>query len=482
MNLFTFLKNNSGKIAKGPLLGGVAALAGIGITMGGYQYDTKNYDNPSRLVTSLRSIQDNSLQDRLEVAENGELTSMSDYLQGNKGGSVRLASSEFRGQLTDVDAMSSNIAYQFSQGDGLSGNAQNIDSGKIGNYQGSGNMGTPGGSISVTPESRASATSGAKGASLPSASMARASGTGISGSSASGAGSNGGRHGGGNGEYKFSGSMPASSSMDDLIALRHDTSLSGNRNTHHNRVGGSGRDAKGNRLEQAAKYSSKAATRSAVAANEGAGAFLEGGLSGGVTVADNNMLDSSGSSSDLSNNLSNIDKRLNSISSNIADKLAKQKEARKKLRNKILILLGSTLAAAAGMYFLISSGTKKIKAAKTPAAKAIGIAMVAAGWALLAGVATFAGFLMKDTIKFMKEFPDAGPAMSIVGMTFAVASVAALTYIGIRATRDGTGASKTTLVNKVKQFVGSNKSKWVKKGTGFAVSSAVDKIFGVFKI
>lgn len=469
MNWFTFLKSNSGKIAKGPLLGGVATLAGLGITMGGYNHDVATYSNPSRSVSSLRSIEDDSLRDRLEVANNGELTSMSDYLKGSGGDGIRLESPTV-GHGRDVESLDSNLAYQFGQGDGLSAGGQDFNTGTVGHYEGgasgavnpvvAGGQGDPSGQGGNGAHGGNGGGSATTPAALTRGSVAHASGG--SGNGSSFGGGMGGATGG-NSPYKLSGSMPSSSSMDDLIARHNSSALGGNRNTHSSRFGATGVD-RGDRLRRAARFSEKGAARGTqIAANEGGGAFLEGGLSGGVTLTNGSFGSSEGSSSDLNNNVSKINNRLNGLKRNLDDQLKKPDEARKKLFKKILWLLGMTLAASVGMYFLIKFGMKQIKKATTPLGKALGFAMVIAGWAMLAAVAVYAATVVKDAIKFMNDFPDAGKSVPIIGMAMALASVGTLTYVGIRATREASNLEKTSLI------------KDVKKGASKFVKGAVDK-------
>lgn len=501
MNLFTFLKSNSGKIAKGPLLGGVATLAGLGLTMGGYNHDVATYDNPTRTVSSLRSIGDESLRDRLERADNGELTSMSDYLKGSGSVALGLNGDDFQGGSRggDIESLDSHVAYQFSQGDGLSGGGQDGNTGTIGHFEG-------GAAGAVNPSVTSGAAGGAAGGAggnngghvttpgvLARGSVAHASGSGGGNSYAGGVGGAGGQNG--NGKYNFSGSMPSSSSMDDLIALRNDPSLNGSRNSRNSRFGNTG-DTRGDRLRKAAKYSQKAAARGPqLAANEGGGAFLEGGLSNGITLTDGTLVGSEGSSSDLTNNNANIDNKLDGLKDDLKDNLDKQKEARKKLRNKILLLIGMTLAAAVGMYMLIRLGQKMInkayaRIAQLGAPTAANAAEYAAemakikwgkvlkvtGWALAGAVAVYAGFVVKDSINFLKDFPDAGKTFPIIGMLMAAASATTLTLVGIKAGKDAALGmdTKKTLSGQLKTLF--SKESVLEKSVGIATDQLFNQI------
>jgi len=491
MNCFSFLKNNAGKIAKGPLLGGVATLAGIGITLGGYQHDVNTYDNPTRSVSSLRNLRDDSIKEGMTVAADGSLTAMPDNLLANNN-SVRLPSSGYKGSFTDADALGNNISYQFSQGAGGLSNVADINTGKVGDFTSGNGAGPSGAPISVTPDSHANGAGGAGGVggeggaggngapAMTRASMAQASGNATnnsyvpgagSGSYGGGAGGNGGGHGG-NGDYDFSSSMP-SSSLDSVTVNGRNSSLVGSTNSRFNRFNDGKTDSR-DRLTRAALYSQKAASHgSDLSANEGGGAFLDSEGSGGVTLVDGATGGGSDGSSDLSgDNVSNINHNLGDLEDDLTDDFEKQKKARKQLIIKIVALLAGAIAIGIAMYHLISKGMKKIKEAQTKIGKIMGYVMVAAGWALMAGITAYAAIVIKDAVKFLKDFPDAGKAFPIIGIGMAAAAVATLTFVGIRATKEGTGKSSSTLTKEIKKLFTKNKGKWM-KNIGSVVSDKI---------
>ena len=462
MNLFSFFTSKSGKVAVKPLLLGTTAAIGLGAaTMGGYQADSNRYDRPSRTLAELHNMQDNSVTQRLGRASDGMLTAMPENFRNAGGGVDGIRVDEYAGNdLGRVDNVGAGVAAALSGAEGLSQGGGDFNTGTITQAPRAG-VPTPGvGGFSGANGASGGATQGGPtgGAHLTRASMAQASGSGFQGTSGAVApsgsgganGAYGGSRGGRNGGYELSGSMPRSSA-DLAFGARTTASSSfgsGDR-THASRTrgGSAGRWD----LESIAKYSAKVAAKGQrESANAGAGAFLNGQMTGGVTLDNGTTAQGGGSSSDLGSvgNINRVNKGVNDWKDNTDNKLEEQHNARKKLTIEILALLASTLMAAMLMYNLIADGAYKLKegavkaASGDPATKAAGLALMAtgklklvAGWAIMAAVSTFAGVVLANSISFMNKYP--GIIVPTVGIVLSAASIGTLAYVGARAMRDG---------------------------------------------
>ena len=459
MNLFSFFTSKSGKVAVKPLLLGTTAAIGLGAaTMGGYQADSNRYDRPSRTLAELHNMQDNSVTQRLGRASDGMLTAMPENFRNAGGGVDGIRVDEYAGNdLGRVDNVGAGVAAALSGAEGLSQGGGDFNTGTITQAPRAG-VPTPGvGGFSGANGASGGATQGGPtgGAHLTRASMAQASGSGFQGTSGAVApsgsgganGAYGGSRGGRNGGYELSGSMPRSSA-DLAFGARTTASSSfgsGDR-THASRTRG-GSAGRGD-LESIAKYSAKVAAKGQrESANAGAGAFLNGQMTGGVTLDNGTTAQGGGSSSDLGSvgNINRVNKGVNDWKDNTDNKLEEQKKARKKLGIEIVALIAATLVTAVAMYKLISKGASKVywgtQMLSNQATAAQGAAMIkmgkllqVAGWALMGVVSAYAAVVMANSIDFMNKYP--GKTLPTMGLILGGVSIATLTYMGIRAKKD----------------------------------------------
>lgn len=460
MNLFSFFTGKSGKVAVKPLLLGTTAAIGLGAaTMGSYQADSNRYDRPSRTLAELHNMQDNSVTQRLGRASDGMLTAMPENFRNASGGVGAVRMDEYNGNdLARVDNVGAGVAAALSGAEGLSQGGGDFDTGTI-TQAPRGSVSTPGaGEISGATGGAAGATQdGATGgARLARASMAQASGSGFQGTagpvSAGGIAGGASAYGNGrgaNGQYELSGAMP-SSSADLAFGARTSASSSfgsGDRTrVSRTRGGVAGRGD----LESIAKYSAKVAAKGQKeSANAGAGAFLNGQMSGGITLDGAGNAQTGGSSSDLGSigNLSRVHKGINNWQDDQQKKLEEQKKARKKLGMEILALIAATVGAAFAMHALISKGQRLIKEAMAELAATAGVYgaaaiaamkklalgkwLIAAGWGVMAGVSAFAAIVLANSISFMNKYQ--GNNLPTLGIILSAASIGTLTYVGIKA-------------------------------------------------
>lgn len=433
MKFFSFLTNCKGKINPRAALGLLGGVAAVGLTIGGYQHDVKNYP-PERLSFA-----------GLESDGGSYYGSAMDY-SDNLGVVASSAERERGGRFTNVDNVDSNVklgtAYQTGGGDNLVGNGRVSDTGKITYSQGD-DMGdyptrssyAPYNGGATSPYSNGGGT--AEGAQLASASMTHASG-GSSGSSNSyapggsrpGANGNGGGNAGAGGTpatgegYHLSGNMPGGSvEMVTGSPSRADF----NNGSRHFDGGGSKTRQYAEGLAGIAKKSADIASNvQHENANAQARAFLDSGRVGvgGINFA--SLDDETGASSDLAP--ATIAKAQKAVKNWEQDKkayYARLHRKRQDLAKRILILIGVTLGIAVGMNYLIQIGRKM--------PKPWGGIMIAAGWALMAGVTWYAVDLIKRAGRFVGEFKGDAGIIGHIGIGMSAVAVGFLTYIGIRA-------------------------------------------------
>ena len=488
MKFFSFLTNSRGKINPRAALGLLGSVAAVGLTIGGYQHDVKTYP-PERLTFA-----------GLESDDGSYHGSAMDY-SDNLGVVASAGDKEGGAKYVNVDNLGAGVgigsAYQTGGGDNLVGNGRVTDTGKI-TYGAGENGPDEGGDYSVRPsydygdgagtDVYSDGGGGATGSQLAGASMARASG-GSSGSSNSytpggsraGAGGNGGNSGVGGtpsaGEgYRMTGNMPGSSVETMAGTYSRADFNNGSRDFY---AGRSTTRKYGEGLAGLAKHSADIASN---VRNENANAqgrvFLNGERAGvgGVNFA------SPGEATGMSDDLApaTIARAQKGIKNWENDKKAYAKrlaKKRKQLAIRLLELIGATLAAAVAMNYLIQIGKK--------APKPWGGIMIAAGWACMVGVSIFGITIMKRAGEFMQEFKTDAGVIGTIGIVLPIASMAFLTYIGIRALRsDGTpGADMKNILNKVigegkgmlKGMVGSGITDGIRKVASAATDKTADK-------
>lgn len=508
MNWLKLLKSNSGKLAKGPLIGGAVTLAGMGLTLGGYQHDVSKYDTPDRSVVSLRNVQDNEAVSRLERADNGELTSMPGYLQGRGGtNGVRLAKPEEFGGRLNMDGFDAGLAARFDQTGSLSAGGADGDTGRISGAErvNPAMVRGAGQNLGASPDSYASSQGrgnprGGQGNTLTNASMARASGSGFSGTSggSSYTGGNGGTTRGGNptsggGDYQFSSSMPDSSSAMALASAHTGgrASFGGDRNFSQRR--GAKLRNRGGSLKDIADMSADLAKHGTDGgANAGAKAFLNGNaIGGGVTFSDAPVGGGNSGSSDFNSvTTSGINDNLNQWQEEQQDDLDKERKARKKLAIEILAFLALAAGLGVLMYNLLYNGKHKITVeapaleaqaktlraqaaasscsyatamilikqataleAKAMALRAAGKALITKGWVAFGAAGAAAAFLVQQSIQFGNNFQWG--AVPIMGLITSAGAMGGLTYVAIRALADAAPGvdAAATLKAKVTTYV-----------------------------
>ncbi len=271
------------------------------------------------------------------------------------------------------------------------------------------------------------------GAQLANASMARASGTGIGASGAGGGSGNEprslGRGGAGRDGYQFSGAMPSGS---NLVSARAEALGTGNGMGNPNFLASSrgSRTYKGRQtprgdteLKDITKRSAAAARNSERSNNEGARAFMANSTeSGGMQFEGATDATTSGSADFEAPNAA----RLKGIKDwgNTIDTEALE---RSKRRNEIIMwLLGTVVATALAIpfgYHLINKGRSS--------GGFWGVAMMIAGFVLLAAAAAVATTLIVKAAKFAHDYT--GGTTSTVSYIVGGVAIGALIFTGIAA-------------------------------------------------
>lgn len=339
--------------------------------------------------------------------------------------------------------------------------APNVNIGGAGGAGGAGGSGDATGAGGAPARSRAGAPAGGAGAGggpqLAGASMARASGTGIGGAggsggsggpSGSGRGGNGGRDG-----YQFSGAMPSGS---NVVSARADALGHGNGMGNPQFLAGSrgSRTGRGQRvtrgdteLKDITKRSAAAAANSDRSNNEGGWAFMANATQSGGMQFEGAMESTTSGSADFETPNA---ARLKGIK-DWGNKLDLDTQKRTQRRNELIMwLLGTVVATAIAIpfgYHLINKGRSS--------GGFWGVAMMVAGFALLAAAAVVAGFLIGKAANFAKDYNSG--ALTTVSYIVGGVSIAALAFAGIAAmSNQDSGLHKfmDKAMGKMKKFMG----------------------------
>lgn len=471
MKFFSFLTNCRGKVNPRAALGLLGGVAAAGLTIGGYQHDVKNYP-PERLTfAGLESDGGSYYGSAMDYSDN---LGVVDPSWGGK--------EEGGAKYVNVDNLGAGLrignVYQTGGGDNLVGNGV-TDTGKI-TYGGDIDGPSAGGYIppyggggdgGANPYGDGGGNGGGNGngpgSHLVNASIPHAGGSGggnyyTPGGPHSDAGGNGGGNGGNPGAggtptkedgYQMTGLMP-SGSVDRVINGTPSKFSHGDRELLAKR----GKPQKyGEGLAGIAKHSADIAARvHKENANAQGRVFLNGQEAsvGGIKFASPEEV--TDDSDDLAPvTITKAPQGINNWEKDKKDYVKRLAKKRKDLAKRILILIGVTLGVAVAMNYLIQIGKNMLP-------NPWGWAVIASGWALMAGVSWYAIDIMKRANEFMHEFKTDAGSIGTLGIGFSATAMAFLTYVGIRAlvTKGTPGGDMrglwTTLIRHVKGLFVSN--------------------------
>ncbi len=505
MNWITrFLKNNSGKLAKGPLIGGVITLGAMGLTLGGYQHDVAKYEGPDRVVTTNYGP-DYTNMSTMSRDVKGELTSMPAYLQGRGGtDGIRFGRQQDQFSSPISENFDAGVAAQIGGMEGLSQGGSEAGFDRI-QPAARASMGTPQGNnynMGSSPAGRsasgsssgsaAGASADARGGSFSRASVTQSSGSEslsssgpIGGGRAAAPAASGARGNSNGGNYELTASMPTSNSMAALTRANtgNRASFGGQRDV---RARKGQRIKGGGTLKELADTSAQIARKGTDAgANAGAKPFLNGGMvGGGVTFGDGNVgAGTSGNSNDFNSiSTDQLQSNLQKKNNELQEDLEKERNARKALLITIVALLAAAAAAAWFMYNCFLTSKKEFESARSAfdraaeyeelaaestnmvqaahfntlyalemkkgfAHEARGIALQKKGWLLFAAASAMAAGMLEESLRFAFSYHNWG-FVPIAGIGISAGVVGSLFYLKARAATDAVATDVSTTLRE----------------------------------
>ena len=505
MNWIThFLKNNSGKLDKVSLLGGIATVGAMAITVGGYQHDVAKYEGPDRAVT-MGYGPDYANMSTMSRDVKGELTSMPAYLQGRGGtDGIRFGRQPDQFSSPISENFDAGVAAQIGGMEGLSQGGSEAGFDRI-QPAARASMGTPQGNnynMGSSPAGRsasgsssgsaAGASADARGGSFSRASAPQSSGSeslsssGPIGGGRAAAPTAGGTRGGSNGgNYELTASMPTSNSMAALTRANtgNRASFGGQRDV---RARKGQRIKGGGSLKELADTSAQIARKGTDAgANAGAKPFLNGGMvGGGVTFGDGNVgAGTSGNSNDFNSiSTDQLQSNLQKKNDELQEDLEKERNARKALFITIVALLAAAAAAAWFMYNCFLKAKKALDEATFLEADAAALRKEAAtcgtwqqasaliaqaqglearaktqrvlsaslnkkGWLLFAAASAMAAGMLEESLRFAFSYHNWG-FVPIAGIGISAGVVGSLFYLKARAVTDAVATDISTTLRE----------------------------------